>query len=124
MQDPSQGPSWLRNTDPLGIGLRERSRQARAQFNPTGLGMSGPLMDPMWDAYLHSMMENGVSDLADNSVGDARGMTVGVGNRQPYGTTASKYQGGIRGKRVGAQPSNIPSNLALAGLTAATKRKR
>lgn len=61
MQDPSQGPSWLRNPDPLGIGLRQRARDFRSSINPSGLGDQGPLRDPMWEGLFQAMDEQNVS---------------------------------------------------------------
>lgn len=71
-QSPSQGPSWLRNTDPLGIALKQRARDTRADLNPTGLGSMGPLMDPMWDGFMQAMSEQGVDRLGDDSMWEAR----------------------------------------------------
>lgn len=87
------------NDDVLGIGLRERARQQRQsregtealrrsqleqQFPGVGLygplhgslgrPLSGPLPDPMWEAFLQSLSEAGVDRLADESVGIKRGM--------------------------------------------------
>jgi len=59
-QDPSQGPSWLRNDDPLGIGLRQRARDYRSTINPSGLGDMGPLRDPMWEGLFQAMDEQNV----------------------------------------------------------------
>lgn len=62
-------------TDPLGIGVKSRGMNRRQQFEMRNLGHNmGPLADPQWQGLLQALQEAGVSRVADNSVGEARGM--------------------------------------------------
>lgn len=86
MQDPSQGPSWLRNDDPLGIGLRQRARDYQSSVNPTGLGMQGPLQDPAWEGLKQALFEN-----ADH-VGGMGGMQPSYGPRSSTAIQQGRMQ--------------------------------
>lgn len=122
--NPSQGPDYLRNPDPLGIGLRQRSRDQRAKANPTGLGSMGPLMDPAWDAFLQALDESGASSvglephrpptagaeieygsnqtpisswMSSNHIGALEGLGVGVGRRRGGISVKKSELGPVRG---------------------------
>lgn len=115
-QSPSEGPSWLRNTDPLGIGLRTRAREDRAYLNPTGLGSMGPLRDPAWDAFLQSMDEN-ADEVGGNQFGVHEGMFSAprehVNTFDPGLQRSAVQESGASRQLNGAVPS-------LDGLYAAT----
>ena len=59
----------------LGTGLRERERRRQEEFKYHGTGLN-TIMPPSlaWDAFFGGMRENGVDRLADQSVGERRGM--------------------------------------------------
>lgn len=68
------------NDDKLGIGLRQRAKEAHRAFETEGrdyaksqgqlvsFGQLGPLRDPMWDAYFQALDEQGVSKMAGGSL--------------------------------------------------------
>lgn len=62
--NPSMGPDYLRNPDPLGVSLRQRAHDQRARMNPTGLGSMGPLRDSAWDAFMQALEESGASGVS------------------------------------------------------------
>lgn len=62
--------------DPLGIAVQGRAQAARQtqHLQDWGHPSFGPLPDPKWDGLFQAMGEQGVTGVADNSVGAKRGM--------------------------------------------------
>lgn len=62
--------------DPLGIAVQGRAQQARQaqHLQDWGHPTFGPLPDPKWDGFFQAMGEQGVTGLADDSVGAKEGM--------------------------------------------------
>ena len=70
--------------DPLGLGLRQRARDAHAAYTEQNreLGRQngqlvsfsnlGPLSDPMWDAFKQAYHEQGVGQFAGGSLPQSR----------------------------------------------------
>ena len=111
-------------TDPLGIGLKARAANQRRDLEVRNLGHNyGPLSDPAWDGFFQAMNEAGVDNLADNSMGAARGM---FSAKPPLPSTfnpafqTSATMGMTPTNQIGV-PGVVPS---LEGLFAATRRPR
>lgn len=101
--------------DPLGIAVQGRAqaaRQSRHLNEDWGHPTFGPLPDPKWDGFFQAMKEQGVTGLADNSVGVKKGMfgaappSADTYNPQ-FQTTALTPS-----RQINAQP---PSLLGLDG---------
>lgn len=62
--------------DPLGIAVQGRAQAARQKqhLDDWGHPTFGPLPDPKWDGFFQAMGEQGVTGLADDSVGVKKGM--------------------------------------------------
>jgi hypothetical protein len=92
------------SNDPLGIGLITRAQDRRRNyamgegFGNGGFG--GPLPDPAWDGFFQALSEKGVRGLADNSVGEAKGMFP------ESGSTVSTYDPSFQTSAVDTMPSN------------------
>lgn len=79
-----QGYGNVQGADPLGNAVQGRGMQRRFEFAQEHPGTSfGPLPDPKWEGLFQAMQEQGVDKVADNSVGEARGMW-GNGTSDPY----------------------------------------
>lgn len=78
--------------DRLGIGLKSRAKRERMSADPReGFGRHvGPLGDPQWAGFFQALQEAGVDRVADNSVGEARGMFP---QSAPYEHTFDPMQG-------------------------------
>lgn len=95
------------STDPGGISLMNRARQNRLEYEQQNRGRNfGPLSDPRWDGFFQAMNEAGVSRIADNSVGEARGMFPG---KEPLPST---YDPTYQQSAVDTMPSN---QIGVAG---------
>ena len=59
----------------VGLGLRERERRQKAEYQMRGTGLAGGFKPGLaWDALFGGMREAGVDRLADQSVRERRGM--------------------------------------------------
>lgn len=64
------------NDDPLGLGLRQRARDAKAAYDAQNRELArqngqlvsfsnlGPISDPQWDAFKQALYEQGVDTVA------------------------------------------------------------
>jgi hypothetical protein len=105
------------NTDPLGIGLRQRAGDRQSAYyneNPAArMAHANIFSDPRWDAYFQSLDEAGVSKLADQSVGEAKGMFPASA------PAASTYDPSYQTSAVDTMPSNqfnVPGEGAPTGV--------
>lgn len=101
--------------DRLGVGLRSRAKQQDRAY-ARQFGSAGPLKDPMWSAMFQAMQEQGVTGLADESVGQKRGMFAPTAPGAHIGLLphqASASQGAsnqINAPRPPARPRPLPQS--------------
>lgn len=117
--DFSQGYGNVQGADPLGSAVQGRGLQRRFQFQQQHPGSSfGPLPSAAWEGLFQAMQENGVDKVADNSVGEARGM-FGQGGGNHFSALPSTYnpqfqhsaaQGGPLQGLQGAMPPGYQSH--------------
>lgn len=70
---PQPGAGFDPTTDPLGIGIQGRARQARITAQTANpMAQAGPLPDPRWEGMLQAMQETGGGQLP--KVTDAPGL--------------------------------------------------
>jgi hypothetical protein len=95
--------------DPLGIDVQSRGINRRWNYgieHPEARLSGGPLPDPRWEGFFQAMSDQGVTKMADNSVGQARGMFA------PKAAAPSTYNPDFQGSAVDTMPSN---QLGVAG---------
>lgn len=121
-------PEWLRNPDPLGIGLRMRAQQRRWEIDPYGIGTTasmGPLIDPAWDAFKQSLYENDVNEIGQaGSVFGSLPSTIDPSDRRQVGieTTAGSRGSGIRGLDASPFIGNTQDAVGRPENTGASRR--
>jgi hypothetical protein len=118
------------NSDPLGLGLRQRAAEhqqrfaqqgqenARAQGQLVNFGQLGPLKDPMWDAMFQSWDEAGVDKVGDASTGARKGMFAPSQGQ----VTSTLFDEGQDSAISDSRQLNSGIHPALSGFYAAMRR--
>lgn len=118
--------------DPLGIAVQGRAQQARQaqHLKDWGHPTFGPLPDPKWDGFFQAMGEQGVTGVADDSVGVKKGLwsdtsrswepTFDPASQTSAQTTAAP-QIGNTGNQVGYHLTPRPSNNIAGSRDAQTQ---
>lgn len=105
--------------DPLGIDRMARGVNSRFEFQQQNPGNAfGPLHSAQWDGFFQALQDQGVKRLADNSIGQARGMFPGQeatpNTYDPrYQTSAVAAAG--PSNQVGAMPGSVSGIYASVG---------